>query len=221
MLPFTADVLFASFKAYNRALWPLPVLALALALAIVLLTLRPVRGGDRAIGALVTLAWLWVGIGYHFLHFAALDFAAPVHGAFFVLQGLLFGWATAARRLAFRFGADLCGWAGLALMIAATLAWPLADVAGHGWRSVRLAGVAPGPSAAFTLGLLLLCAGRTPWDLAVIPLLWTLVAGATAWVLAIPQDLALPAAGLCGFALILWKNRRQTRPQPDIRRGTH
>jgi hypothetical protein len=45
--------------------------------------------------------------------------------------------------------------------------------------------------------------------LAVIPLLWTLVAGATAWILAITQDLALPVAGLGAFGLILWKNRRQ------------
>jgi hypothetical protein len=221
MLPYTADVLFSSFAAYNRALWPLPILAVVLALGVILLTLRPVRGGDRAIGALVTLAWLWIGGGYHFLHLAALDFAAPAYGAFFVLEGLLFGWVVVVRRLAFRFVADLFGWAGLALMIAATLAWPLADLSGHGWQSLRLAGLAPGPTAAFTLGLLLLSEGRAPLHLAIIPLLWTLVAGATAWVLAIPQDLPLPVAGLGAFALILWKNRRQTRPQPDIRRGTH
>jgi hypothetical protein len=212
MLPFTVDVLFSSFEAYNRALWPLPIPAVGIALAVILLTLRPMRGGDRAIGALVALAWLWIGVGYHFLHFAAIDFAAPVYGAFFVLQGLLFAWTAVVRRLAFRFGADLFGWAGLVLTVAATLAWPLADSSGHGWQSARVAGLAPGPTAAFTLGLLLLTAGRAPLHLAVIPLLWTLVAGATAWVLTIPQDLALPVAGLGAFGLILWKNRRQTRP---------
>jgi hypothetical protein len=211
MLPFTVDVLFSSFEAYNRALWPAPILALTLALAIILLTLRPLPGGDRAIGALLALAWLWIGVGYHLLHFAAIDFAAPVYGAFFVLQGLLFAWTAVVRRLAFRFGVDLFGWAGLVLSIAATLAWPLADSLGHGWQSARVAGLAPGPTAAFTLGLLLLTAGRAPLHLAVIPLLWTLVAGATAWVLTIPQDLALPVAGLGAFGLILWKNRRQTR----------
>jgi Family of unknown function (DUF6064) len=212
MLPFTSDVLFSSFEAYNRALWPLPILAVAAALAVILLTLRPVPGGDRAIGALVTLAWLWVGVGYHSRHFAAIDFAAPVYGAFFVLEGLLLGWTAVARGLAFRFGADPFGWAGLALTIAAALAWPLADgLLGHGWQSLRLAGLAPGPTAAFTLGLLLLTEGRTPPHLAVIPLLWTLVAGAMAWILAISQDLALPLAGFGGFVLILWKNGRQQR----------
>ena len=202
MLPFTAEILFSSFAQYNRALWPLPILALALALAVVLLTLRPGRHGGRAIGALLALAWLWIGVGYHFLHFAALDFAAPVYGVLFVLQGLLLAWTGVVRgRLAFRFGADL-----------AAIAWPLSDVLfGHGWQSARVVGLAPGATAAFTLGMLLLTTGRTPLHLAVIPLLWTLVAGARAWILGIPQDLALPVAGVAGFALILWENRRGDR----------
>jgi len=213
MLPFTAEILFSSFGQYNRALWPLPILAPALALALIVLALRPVRHGARAIAALLALAWLWVGVGYHFLHFAALDFAAPVYGALFVLQALLLAWTGVVRdRLTFGFGADLFGWCGLALALAAAVVWPLADgLLGHGWESLRIAGLAPGPTAVFTLGLLLLTAGRTPLHLALIPLLWTLVAGATAWVLAIPQDLALPAAGVAAFALILWKNRRRAR----------
>ena len=210
MLPFTAEILFSSFEQYNRALWPLPIVAPALALAIVLLTLRPVRHGDRAIGAFVALGWLWTGVGYHFLRFAAIDFAAPVYGVLFVLQGLLFAWTGVVRgRLAFRFTGDLFGWVGLALTIASALVWPLADgLLGDGWPSVRVVGLAPGPTAAFTLGMLLLTAGRTPLHLALIPLLWTLIAGAAAWVLTIPQDLALSAAGVAAFALILWKNRR-------------
>ena len=211
MLPFTAEILFASFGQYNRALWPLPLLAPALALALVLLTLRPVRHGARAIGALLALAWLWVGVGYHFLHFAAIDFTAPVYGALFVLQGLLLAWTGVVRdRLTFGFGADLFGWCGLPLALAAALAWPLADgLLGDGWQGVRVVGLAPGATAVFTLGLLLLTAGRAPLHLALIPLLWTLIAGATAWVLTIPQDLALPLAGVAAFALVLWKSRRR------------
>jgi hypothetical protein len=213
MLPFTADILFSSFEHYNRALWPLPILAWLLALAAILLTLKPVRGSDRAIAALLAIAWLWVGLGYHFMHHAAIDFAAPLYGVFFILQGLLFAWTGAVRgRLAFRFRADLFGWIGLALALAALFAWPLADwQTGHGWQSVRLVGLAPGTTTAFTLGLLLLTDGRTPLRLAVVPLLWTLVAGAMAWILAIPQDLALPMAGLGGLVLVLWKNRREER----------
>jgi len=62
--------------------------------------------------------------------------------------------------------------------------------------------------------MLLLSAGRTPPRLVVIPLLWSLVGGATAWLLTVPEDLALPLAGVGGCCLILWKNRRQLRPAP-------
>ena len=213
MLPFTADVLFSGFEQYNRALWPLPVLASVLALAAILLTLRPVRGGDRAIGALLTIAWLWVGVGYHLMHHAAIDFAAPLYGAFFGIQALLLAWTGVVRGgLAFRFRADPFGCTGLALALGATILWPIADgLLGFGWQSARLVGLAPAPTAVFTLGLLLLTNGRTPLHLTVIPLLWTLVAGATAWVLSIPQDLFLPVAGLGGLCLILSKNRQQRR----------
>ena len=51
MLPFTADILFSSIAQYNRALWPLPPVALLLGLAAVLLTVRPVRDGNRLISA--------------------------------------------------------------------------------------------------------------------------------------------------------------------------
>jgi hypothetical protein len=213
MLPFTAEILFSSFEQYNRALWPLPILAPALALVVLALALRPVLGGDRASGALLALAWLWVGLGYFILHFAAFDFAAPIYGAFFILQGLLLGWSAVVRgRVSFRFTDDLFGWWGLALALAAALAWPLADaLLGQGWAVARVVGLAPGPTAAFTLGMLLLPAGRTTLHLGVIPLLWTLVAGATASILSIFQDLALPVAGIGAFALMLWKNRREKR----------
>jgi Family of unknown function (DUF6064) len=211
MLPFTAEILFSSFEQYNRALWPLTIIAPALGLGMLALALRPVRHGHRAIGTLLALAWLWVGIGYHFLHFAAIDFAASAYGAFFVIEGLLLLWTTVVRnKLAFWFTRDLFGCCGLALALAAVLAWPIADgLWGHDWPSLRVVGLAPDTTAIFTLGMLLLGVGRTPLHLAIIPLLWTLIAGATAWILSIPQDLALPVAGIAAFVLILWKNRRQ------------
>ena len=210
MLPFTAEILFSSFEQYNRALWPLPIVAPALGIVMLALALRPARAGDRAICMLLALAWLWVGVGYHILHFAALDFAAPAYGAFFIVQGLLLGWRALVRNgLAFRFTGDLFGWCGLALALSAALACPLADgLWSPGWPSVRVVGLAPGPTAVFTLGMLLLGVGRTPLHLALIPLLWTLIAGATAWILSIPQDLVLPVVGIGAIVLILWKNRR-------------
>jgi Family of unknown function (DUF6064) len=145
MLPFTADVLSASLQAYNRGLWPLHLLALLLALATIVLTFRPAPHGDRAVAALLAAAWIWVGIGWFYLHLATIDFAAPLYAAFFVLEGLLIAWAGLVRSpIAFRFRADLYGWTGLALALTAVAGYPLADgLTGPGWPSVRLVGLAP------------------------------------------------------------------------------
>ena len=212
MISYEADALHAFIAQYNQALRPAPILAWVLCLAALLPTLRRFPGGDRLIGGVLVAAWAWVGIVYQLTYFAAISFLAPVFAALFILQALLFGWTGVVRgRLAFRFRPDAFGWAGLALVALAVSVQPLlAGLAGPGWASIGIVGIAPDPTVVFTIGLLLLVEGRTPRRLLIIPLLWSLIAGATAWVLNLPLDLVPPLAGLAGALLILWKNRWQT-----------
>lgn len=217
MLPFTAEVFFSNFEQYNRAIWPAQVVAYVLGLAAVALAFKPVPGGGRLVAGALAAAWAWMGVVYHFGYFATINFAAPAFGAFFVVQALLFLWTGAIRgKLAFRFRGSLHGWAGLSFVVFAMLVYPLAGwlVAGHGWPSAPMFGVAPCPTTIFTMGMLLLMAQRTPLHLAIIPLLWSLVGGSAAWLLDVPQDLALPLAGVGGLALILHRNRHPAPGRP-------
>jgi Family of unknown function (DUF6064) len=205
-------------ETYNRAVWPAQAVTYALALALVWIAIRPRYGGYRRVahslaGAALAAAWAWTGVAFHFRYFASINFLAPVYGALFVVQALLLAWTAGVRgRIAPRAQSDPFGWAGLGLMGYAIGGYPLiAEVAGEGLESARVVGLAPGPTAVFTLGVLLLAEGRTPLHLTAVPVLWSLIAGVTAWELAVVEDVALPLIGLGTLALIVWKNQQCRR----------
>ncbi len=211
MLSYTAEVLQSLLVQYNRALWPGQLLAGALSLLAVLLVLRPRAGQGRALGLLMAAAWLWVGCAFYFEQLAAIDFSAPFYGGAFLLQGLLLLWSGVLRgRFGFALAADLFGVTGLVLLLTAVILLPVATaLLGQGWLSVQMAGLMPLPTVLFTLGLLLLTAGRLPLHLAVIPLIWAFTAGATAWILGMPLETALTALCLAGLGLLVWKSHNR------------
>ena len=144
------------------------------------------------------------------------NFAAPLYRGLFVLQGILLAWHGAWRgRLALRRRRDVPGWTGAALVLLALVGYPLSDVlAGHPLEALRLPGLAPGPTALFTLGLLLQATTPAPLQLFVIPVAWSLIAGFSGWVLGIVADLLLPLAAVAALAAALWR-RRHSRADAD------
>ncbi len=212
MLPFTTEVFLRLLEQYNAAIWPAHIIAYGLGALAVLLTLRPLRGGNRVIAIILAASWLWMGVVYHMMFFATINWAARAFGALFVVQGLLFAWTGMLRgRLGFRFSPNLYGWVGLSFVMVSMAVYPLiGSVMGHGWPRAPMFGVAPCPTTIFTLGMLLLTEHRAPLHLSIIPALWSLVGGTAAWLLDLPEDLALLLAGVFGVSLIFRKNRRLT-----------
>lgn len=210
MLPYGIEVLFALHARHLREQWPFAVLLVLATLAV--LALAGGRGprGGRAAGALLAAGWLWVGAVFHLRYFATINFAAPVYGGLFILQGALLLWQGPVRgRLALAFRPDATGWLGMALVAYAVAGYPLVDqLTGDPGGGLRLAGLAPGPTAVFTLGVLLQCPRPVPLLPMAIPLLWTAVAAYGGWVLALPADLVLPALGAAALAGAVARNRR-------------
>lgn len=210
MLPFGQDAFFALFEQYNRGVWPAQIAAYALAFAALYLAARPRAEAGRLVSAILALAWAWNGAVYHMTYFVTINFWADIFGLFFIVQALVLLWTGVARgALAFRVGNDAISWLGLGLAAFAMIVYPaLGWALGHGWPRAPMFGVAPCPTTIFTMGLLLLVAGRTPLHLVAVPVLWSLIGGTAAWFLGVTEDLALPIAGIGGLALILAKNRR-------------
>lgn len=209
MFPYDAEVLAATYAQYNDAVWPAQPVALALALAALGHCVRPLPGGDRAIGVLLLTAWLWCGLVFFPRYLAPLDFMAPAYGWAFVFQAALLAWALVWHRLTFRFRHDAVSWIALAVIAEALFGLPAVTALGDlGWAGARLVGVAPGPTVLFTLGLLLLAEGRRRRLLMAVPLAWCALAGVTAWALGVPEGWPLPLLGALALVLVLWRPRR-------------
>ncbi|MBP5856859.1 hypothetical protein KAJ83_07560 [Marivibrio halodurans] len=217
MFPYTPEVLTSTMAAFNTATLPLAVVAFALMLGSLLLAAFPRPGSGLLIGGILAAGWVWTAVGWHFGPFAGINFAGPVYGIFFLLQAGLILWLVLWRgRVAFPRGIDGYRAVGGRLALLALIGIPaITPLVGGDVAGMRVAGMAPGPTAVLTIGLLLMARDRrgrwaAVW-LAVIPLLWCLAAGVTAWLMTVPEDMALPVLGLGGFALLIVKARRVER----------
>lgn len=189
---------------YNGATWPAPLVALALGLVVLALALLG-RGG-RSIPLLLAAAWAWTAMAFHYGTFAALNFMAPTYAVAFLVEAAVLAWLAARGGLRAAAPRGTRPWAGAALAAIALLGWPLlALTTPFGLAAAEVAGVAPDPTALFTLGILLLAAppGRAVVAAAVIPLLWTLAGGATAWVVGNTAATVQAVLGIAAFGLLL------------------
>ena len=209
LVPFTREVFLGLFEQYNAAVWPGQFAAYAVGILILLSAVRRQKGNGPLIAAALAAAWIWNAVAYHMVHFATIVWAAWAFGAAFVLQGLLFLVTGVVRdRLAFRFEGGVIGWAGIGVALFAMIGYPLIGIlTGQSLPRIPPFGLAPCPTAIFTLGVLLLAEPPVPLHLLIVPVLWSIVGGSAAWVLGVPQDLALPVAAVLTIVLAIGKNR--------------
>jgi hypothetical protein len=210
MLPFSQEQFLAVFVNYNRAIWPVQIGMYQLGgLAVALLFWRP-RGADRLIAVILAAMWLWTGIAYHALFFSAINKAAYLFAALFVVQGGYLIYAGVyGDRIRFGFRSGLASSVGMALIAYAAIVYPLIGKAtGHLFPAMPVFGVTPCPVTIFTFGLLLLAAPPLSHWLLVIPFVWSLIGGSAAILLNLPQDWLLLASGFIAVPLIVSGNRR-------------
>jgi hypothetical protein len=216
MLPFTAEQFFDVFGAYNGAIWPVPLVAYGVGLAALAFLVTPGATADRVTSGALSVMWLWTGVAYHWLHFAAINPAALLFGAGFVAQGLVFAYAGYAQRLAFGRVAGTRGTVGLALLFYSIVTYPLAGVfLGHVYPRVPTFGVTPCPVTIFALGCLLLSARQVPWWVTAIPVLWSFIGGSAAFLLNLPQDWMLLVSGIAALVLLPARALQERCPEAE------
>ena len=207
MLPFTADQFFAVFATYNTGIWPMQIIAYLIGVIAAALALFATSG--RVILGLLAVLWIWTGIAYHALAFAAINPAAYAFAALFVAEGVLLTWVGVVRA-SVRFDQSrptMRVAAALVLIGYAAILYPLiGGWTGHHYPAAPTFGVTPCPLTIFTFGILLLARGRPAWTVMVIPLIWAAIGGSAAVLLRVAPDWMLPVAAVVSVVLLL---RRQ------------
>lgn len=222
-VPFTAKQFLDVFRRYNESVWPAQWALLALALLALLLAARARPGGSdgaaRAVAVLLALLWAWMGVAYHFAFFRAINPAATLFAAAFVVQAAIFASLMVRRTITgLRPRRTATGVLGGAIVAYALVGYPVLGFAlGHRYPAAPTFGL-PCPTTIFTLGLLLWAEPPLPRYVYAIPLLWAVIGTTAALGLGMPEDfgLAIAAAVVGGVAVsrrwVRWSDGSSARP---------
>jgi hypothetical protein len=207
-LLFTPHTYYHLFELYNRAVWPLHLFAGALGLTLLLLLFRGGAWRGRAIATVLAGCWLWVAWAYLYERYDSINWAARYFAIAFAVQAaLLIVSGLALNR--FTPGRDRVSRAGAAIVAFALFVQPLlAPVSGRPWLQMEFFGIAPDPTVAVTIGVLL-AMRRAHLALLVIPLVWCALTGLTLWAMAAPDAPLMPAIAVLAIALTGWKALRR------------
>ncbi|HKJ68314.1 MAG TPA: DUF6064 family protein [bacterium] len=212
-LPFTTDQFLEVFRLYNLTIWPAQIIAYLLGIGALVLVFWRRKFSDRIITEILGFFWLWIGIVYHIMFFSAINPAARIFGALFIIQGLLFAWHGVVKdNLRFRFEGGIYAWTGAVFLLYALVVYPvIGALAGHGWPYSPMFGVTPCPGTIFTFGLLLWTSERFSKWLLLIPFIWSLIGSSAAISFGIWEDLGLLVSSLVGVALLFYRDRTATK----------
>jgi len=184
-LMFSPRTYWRLVELYNRDFWPLQGVMLTAGLgALWLATSRRIHA-FRLSALMLTAAWLWVGWAFLWERYTTINWAAQYVAIAFAVQALLLArLALSSGQAAAQPGRGARALGGL--LTAASLLYPLLGwVFGRPWGQAEVLGMAPEPTALFTLGLLVL-SGQPPSVtgralMFYIPVLCLLLGAATWW----------------------------------------
>jgi len=209
-LLFSPRTYYRLIGRHNEALWPAQLLTIGLGVLTGGLLTRPSAWQGRVVSGLLAVHWAWVAWAFIWNRYASINWAAKYFVGLFAVEVVLLVWVGVNRGgLRFRPRRDAPGTVGIVLFVTGLAGYPmLAPLLERGWTQAEVFGIAPDPTVAATLGLLLLVEGPPRWGLLIAPALWCLIAGATLVAMGSPEAwIILPAAPL-GIAAAIARGRR-------------
>jgi len=208
-LPFSIEQFFQVIRAYNLAVWPAQVAFNLLAAAAVALLFVRRRWTSRLICAILAALWVWIAVAYHLAFFSAINPAAYVFAALFLVGAAAFAWGAVRDRHRFAATRSVDAAVGAALLAYALVVYPAwATASGHAYPDLPTFGL-PCPTTIFSIAMLAFVVHGRARLLLVAPIVWSAIGLQAAFVLAVVPDIGLGVAGLFGVWLALRPVRRQ------------
>lgn len=223
LVMYTRETYYRLFELYNVAVWPVQILTIGAGVAIWVLLGRPDARRGRLIASVLSACWVWVAIAFLAKRYATINWAADDFAWAFGAEAALLLWTGVVRgRLVFDREAGRAARGGAAIFLFALGVQPLIGfLSGRGPRQLEFFGVAPDPTAVATLGVALTAAGRTRWELVVIPAIWCAFSAAMLWAMKTPDAWVVTITGASFVALVVAKAvalRRQPSPREAMPR---
>jgi hypothetical protein len=191
----------------------------AAAIAVVILAFQPTRRSSRLISLFLAAYYVWAGVVFFWMFQSQVDDGAGLHGAMFVLGGVLLTIAGVVRGdLTFHPEWNARSVIGGFFILYVLVFYPLIGVlGGHAFPAMPVFGIAPCTAPIVSFGLLLWTQGRVPKYVLLVPLLWALIAVPGALGVGVYEDIGTLVASLVGTAWILWRDR--TSPRETVLAG--
>ena len=211
-LPFTVDEFFNVFKSYNQSIFPLQIIFYIIAFTCIYFLFKKPKNINKIISAILSFFWLWIGIVYHLIFFTSINKAAYIFGVLFIIQGLLFAlFGIFKGSISFNYQKNIPNKFGIIFILYALCFYPiLGYLFGHEYPYSPTFGL-PCPTTIFTFGVLLFVNKKISILLLIIPFLWSLIGFSAALNLSVYEDYGLLIAGVFGFVLLLFSNKKYSK----------
>jgi len=207
-VPFSLGDFLNVFKSYNQTIFPLQIVFYFIAFLSIYFLFTGNKNLNKIISITLSFFWLWMGIVYHIIFFSAINNAAYIFGAFFIIQGIMFaGCGLIRKKLSFGYSKNIYNYFGIVFLLYALIIYPVLGYnLGHSYPYSPTFGL-PCPTTIFTFGILLFTNKKMPLHLLIIPLLWSVIGFNAALTLTIYEDTGLLIAGVTAFTLLLTSNK--------------
>ncbi len=208
-IPFTIEQFMDVMANYNLAVWPFQVILNLLAVAAVIFSFKKFSYSDKINSIILAFLWIWIGVAYHLSFFTSINPAAYFFGALFIIQGIIFIYFGIFKsQLSFSFTTNSYSVVGVIFILYALIIYPIFGYyMGHIYPQSPTFGL-PCPTTIFTFGVLLFTDKKFPKYILVIPLIWSLIGFSAAVNLRVIEDFGLFFAGVIGFILILFRDKK-------------